>query len=63
MSAKKKAASEKKDIQVGVKVTRDVAQEISDMAAAHGFEDNRSKYIELAARGLITVDRKKAGLE
>ena len=63
MSAKKKSASEKKDVQLGLKVTRAVEKEITALAAAHGCEDNRSKYIELAARGIIVVDRKKAGFD
>lgn len=63
MNAKKKSAPEKKSIQLGLKVSKPVAEEISKLAIAHGYEDNRSKYIELAARGLLVVDRSKAGLE
>ena len=63
MSAKKKAAPDKKNVQLGVRVTRAVEQEISALATAHGYEDNRSKFIEMAARGLLVVDRKKAGLD
>ena len=63
MSAKRKTASERKDIPVSIRVTREAAAELEKLAAVHGFSDNRSKYIELAARGLLTVDRSKAGLD
>ena len=63
MNAKKKAAEKKKESRVEIRVTESVLDEIDALAAAHGCEDNRSKYIEMTARGLLIVDRKKAGLE
>lgn len=58
-AAKKKAASDKKTEQVRFMATKAVVEEINALADAHGYEDNRSKYLELAARGLLTVDRSK----
>ncbi len=63
MNAKKKAANDKKTVQLGLRVTPIVAEEISLLADKHGYEDNRNKFIELAARGMIVVDRKRAGLD
>lgn len=63
MTAKKKSASDKKSVQLGLKVTPAVADEINLLAERHGYGDNRNKFVELAARGLLTVDRSKAGLE
>lgn len=59
MAAKKKSADDKKNVPVSIKVTRAVEKEITALASAHGYEDNRSKFIELAARGLLVVDRSK----
>ncbi|HBT77274.1 MAG TPA: hypothetical protein DEB39_10220 [Planctomycetaceae bacterium] len=46
-------------LSVSIRVTKAVADEINELADAHGYGDNRSKFIELAARGLITVDRSR----
>ncbi len=63
MNPKPKAASEKKSRTINIRLTPMAYEEINRMADVHGFDDNRSKFIELAARGMIPVDRKKAGLE
>ncbi len=58
-AAKKKAASDKKTVVIRFNVTSAVENEINALADAHGYEDNRSKYLELVACGILTVDRRK----
>ena len=59
MSAKKKSASDAKTNSIRFNVADAVLREINELAERYGYEDNRSKYIELAARGLLVVDRGK----
>ena len=54
-----KKPEDRKDYAIRLRVTKEALDEISRMAAIHGFSDNRSKFIELAARGLLVVDRSK----
>ena len=54
-----KEDSEKKSERIVFYVTPSVRDEITALAKAYGFSDNRSKFIELAVTGLLKVERKK----